>query len=110
MMKTHDAAICALLSEREALLEKVRVDTKAARKIEIALLNIAIDQYGKESEPLDGMTVELREIMLGDTVCDKSEIGRCVHGHPQRSIVSLAYQRGEKQTGDNACIFCGEDY
>ena len=82
------------------------------------LRRIVTDAFNEESEPLNGITVEVREIDLGCKSCGLSPIGICVYSNRDNGM-SLPEQRDEaawhakyassvKWPHITACLFCGE--
>ena len=90
------------------------------------LRRIAADAFSEESEPIDGVTAEVREIVLGSKPCAMSAIGICVYsrlGHVmsipgQRESAAWREKHGHAYfediqkwgpaTGTDACLFCGK--
>ena len=98
------------LDERETLLSEGRQIARRARSMELALLKLAMNRFNAESEPINGITAELRELNLGEKCCHKSPVCVCVYGDVHASLMSLPAQRGEPVEEDCGCIFCGEPY
>jgi hypothetical protein len=105
------------LEKRRSEAEKLRAEIAEAetkvkrlagqiRNREGRLRRIAADAFNEESEPIDGMTVEVREISLGHKPCERCPIGICVYSD---RVISLPGQRepAGPATGDGACLFCG---
>ena len=94
------------------------------RKHQTALVKIVVKAFNEQSEPIDGITVESREVVIGYASCDKSPIGVCVYSDRAMSIPGQleAHAWREKHghataedimhkwgpaTGTDACLFCG---
>jgi len=113
----------AELAEAEA---KVKSLTGQIRHREGRLRRIAADAFNEESEPIDGVTAEVREMVLGSKLCKMSPIGICVYsrlGHVmsipgQRESAAWREKHGHAYfediqkwgpaTGTDACLFCGK--
>jgi len=103
---------------------KAKTLTGQIRHREGRLRRIAADAFNVESEPIDGVTAEVREIILGSKPCEVSPIGICVYA---QRVMSIPGQREshtwrEKHghatyedimkwspaTCTDACLFCGQ--
>ena len=89
--------------------DKKQIDVLSAKiqQREGKLRRIAADAFSAESEPIDGITAEPGEIILGSKSCEVSPIGDCVYSH---SAISLPAQRrtaDSSATHWDACLFCG---
>ncbi len=65
------------------------------------------EAFSRDSYPIDGVTLEPREISLigYDTPCDVSPIGVCAYSD---RVMSIPGQRGRREaTRTDACLFCG---
>jgi hypothetical protein len=83
---------------------KIKTLTGQIRHREGRLRRIAADAFNEESAPIDGITAEVREIVLGDAKCDASPIGVCVYAD---RVTSLPEQRTGTPASTDACLFCG---
>ena len=103
---------------------KVKVLMGQIRHREGKLRRIAADAFNEESEPIDGVTADVGEIVLGVKVCEVSAIGVCVyaeqvmsipgqressawrdkHGHATAEVIMKTWGPA---THTDACLFCG---
>lgn len=97
-----------LRSELADLRAKAQTLAGQIRNREGRLRRIAADAYGEQSEPIDGITIEVRDVELGDRECEASAIGVCVYSRLGRemSIPGQLERKGDATCTD-ACLFCG---
>jgi hypothetical protein len=93
------------------------------RKNQTKLIQIVVMVFNEVSRPLNGDTVENREIVLGFAVCTESPIGICVYSEDATSIPAQreaeAWHEAHRGTPEqyrcpasdarrtDACLFCG---
>lgn len=119
-VRAHLAAIDAARSTINASMNEIR-------KHRQVLIDEVVVAYNKISEPIDGVTVESRGVILGFQQCKESPIGVCVYASLAHEVMSIPGQleilAREKEkgtyldvhdleklsaaTGTNACLFCG---
>lgn len=104
---------------------KVKGLTSQIRHREGRLRRIAADAFNEESEPIDGMIAEVREIVLSLTPCETSPIGVCVCSSRVMSIPGQREAEAWREKHDHttaeditdkwrpathtdACLFCGK--
>jgi len=112
---------------RAAIAEaRVRMDglKRAIGRHEGKLKSMVVEAFNEASDSLDGMTLEKRDVLLGELPCELSPTGACAYGS---HAVSLPGQRRHEAwrkahegtpeehtypTGDEcskeACLFCGK--
>ena len=93
------------IAEAEA---KVKTLKAQIRHREGRLRRMVVDTYNEASEPLDGMTTETREIVIGSNPCTLSPIGICAYSD---RVISLPGQRdrtNDEASRTDACLFCGK--
>lgn len=81
---------------------KVKGLTREIKHREGRLRRIAADAFNEAREPLDDMTAEVREIVLGTKPCELSPIDVCVY-----KGVSQQWNPWNP-TYTDACLFCGK--
>ena len=86
--------------------EEIAERTKLRRGALSKLRAIAAMVFSEESEPINGITAEPREIVVSHRICAMSPIMVCAYAY---GVMSLPGQRGAA-TGDDACLFCGATY
>lgn len=101
-----DPKAAEALREIATMREQVRTLMDEIRKRQNSLTRIVVEAFNKESAPINGITVESREVVLGNAQCEKSPIGVCAYSD---RVVSLPGQRGETPCAKHtdACLFCG---
>ncbi len=93
------------LQEINAWRARIQGAMEEVRKREGKLRKIAAKVFSEMSEPIDGMTIEPREVILGRRPCTESPISVCVYSD---HVMSIPGQKGVKSaTGCDACLFCG---
>ena len=123
-MKLDSTAEAAKL---RAEIDEAKVKVKALmgqiKNREGRLRRIAADAFSTESEPINGITAEVREIVLGLEACPASPIGICVYSNRamslpgQREVAAWHKEHGHTTadamkkwgpaTHTDACLFCG---
>ena len=111
--------------EHLAEIEKARLKTaklvKDIRNRQKQLLQIVVKAFNERSEPINGVTVEGREVVLGFTKCDESPIGVCAYSERSMSIPGQLEMQAWREkhgrqpgitessaaTRTDACLFCG---
>ncbi len=121
MTENHRNTAEKLRAEIAEAKKKVKGFIGQIRNREGRLRRIAADAFNEQSEPIEGMTTEVREIVLGCKLCETSPIGICVYSN---RVMSIPGQRedaawrekhgngypmsGGPATRTNACLFCGK--
>ena len=97
--KSEAARLRAEIAETKA---KVKGFMAQIRHREGRLRRIAADAFNDASDPIDGMTAEVREITLGSKPCELSAIGVCVYSRLGR-VISIPGQLRKGAAWDDAC-------
>lgn len=98
----HQSEAEKLRAEIAEARTKIKGHMGQIRHREGRLRRIAADAFNEASEPLDGMTAETREIVLGARPCELSAIGICVYSRPGY-VISIPGQLRKGAAWDEAC-------